>query len=60
MAGALNIQLGGCAFYDGVKHERPLFGSGPAPAASDLARGLKIYVRACAGLWIVIGAVGLA
>jgi len=31
MAGALRIRLGGPATYDGVLHERPVFGTGPAP-----------------------------
>ena len=47
MAGALGVRLGGPTAYDGVVHERPVFGSGPAPGVSDLTRGLRLYVIAC-------------
>lgn len=53
MAGALCIQIGGPAAYDGVIHERPEFGSGPQPNAPDLARSLRIYIRACGLLWLI-------
>jgi adenosylcobinamide-phosphate synthase len=53
MAGALNVRLGGAATYDGVVHERPVFGVGPAPGADDLARGLRLYVVACGMLWMM-------
>lgn len=53
MAGALRIQLGGPAAYDGVVHERPSFGTGAAPTCDDLARGLRVYVVACGLLWIL-------
>jgi adenosylcobinamide-phosphate synthase len=53
MAGALRIQLGGPAAYDGVLHERPVFGSGTSPGVGDLARGLRIYLVACALLWLL-------
>jgi len=59
MAGALGRTLGGPARYEGVVVERPRFGSGPAPAASDLVRGQQLYVVACAGLWILLAAGGL-
>jgi adenosylcobinamide-phosphate synthase len=58
MAGALNIRLGGPATYDGVLHERPVFGAGQAPAAGELARGLRIYVIACGLLWLLVALVG--
>src|SRR5262245_54366782 len=48
MAGALRVQLGGPATYDGVAHDRPRFGDGPRPTAHDLRRGLRHYVWACA------------
>ncbi|HKS59010.1 MAG TPA: adenosylcobinamide-phosphate synthase CbiB [Steroidobacteraceae bacterium] len=51
MAGALRVQLGGAATYEGVLHERPEFGSGRHPDAGDLQRALRIYVGACALLW---------
>lgn len=50
MAGALGVQLGGAASYDGVPHHRPTFGDGPSPSALDLRRGLRLYLRACAVL----------
>ena len=53
MAGALRIRIGGAASYDGVLIERPEFGNGPCAAASDLAKGLRIYTRACALLWLI-------
>ncbi|HKU14278.1 MAG TPA: adenosylcobinamide-phosphate synthase CbiB [Steroidobacteraceae bacterium] len=51
MAGALRVELGGAATYDGVLHDRPQFGAGRRPDSSDLARALRIYVAACALLW---------
>ncbi|HEY7638721.1 MAG TPA: adenosylcobinamide-phosphate synthase CbiB [Steroidobacteraceae bacterium] len=51
MAGALRVQLGGAATYDGVLHERPTFGDGRAPDAADLSRALQIYLESCALLW---------
>jgi adenosylcobinamide-phosphate synthase len=60
MAGALGIRLGGPATYDGVLHQRPVFGTGPAPRVAELARGLRIYVVACGLLWLAIGIVGVA
>jgi len=53
MAGALGVRLGGPATYDGVLHERPVFGTGPAPGVADLGRGLRIYVIACGLLWLL-------
>jgi adenosylcobinamide-phosphate synthase len=54
MAGALGVKLGGPARYDGERVERPSFGDGPEPQPADLARGLRLYRRAC-----VLLAVGL-
>ena len=51
MAGALGVELGGAATYEGVKHERPLFGSGRRPESADLGRALQIYLEACGVLW---------
>jgi adenosylcobinamide-phosphate synthase len=59
MAGALGVRLGGPAVYDGVPHARPVFGQGEFPTPADLARGLRIYVHACALMWLLIAAVGL-
>lgn len=59
MAGALHVQLGGPAAYDGVVHGRPIFGAGPAPGAGDLRRGLMFYLGACWVMWFVLLIVGL-
>lgn len=58
MAGALGIRLGGPAAYDGVLHERPVFGAGASPSVDDLARGLRIYILACGLLWLLAAAGG--
>ena len=39
--------------------ERPVFGDGPAPAAEDLERGLALYRRACALLWLIPLTIGV-
>lgn len=51
MAGALGVELGGPVTYEGVMHERPVFGAGRRPEAGDLRRALQIYLEACALLW---------
>jgi adenosylcobinamide-phosphate synthase len=48
MSGALGVELGGAATYEGVTHERPLFGAGRRPESADLGRALQIYLEACA------------
>lgn len=60
MAGALGVQLGGPASYDGVPHDRPTFGDGPRPSPLDLHRGLGLYLRACAILAAALVLGGLA
>ena len=60
MAGALGRRLGGPARYDGALVERPGFGDGPAPEAADLRRGLRLYLAACALLWILTAVGALA
>ncbi|PXA90437.1 cobalamin biosynthesis protein CobD [Caulobacter sp. D4A] len=54
MAGALGVKLGGAARYDGETTERPSFGDGRAPDLTDLRRGLRIYRRSCALLWLLV------
>jgi adenosylcobinamide-phosphate synthase len=62
MAGALGVELGGPASYEGVMHDRPLFGTGRRPDSTDLARAMQIYLEACALLWALAlaSAVGVA
>ncbi len=60
MAGALGVRLGGPAWYDGEVSNRPLLGQGRAPDAADLARALKVYLVACAILWLMLLAGGFA
>ncbi|MBA4010655.1 MAG: cobalamin biosynthesis protein CobD [Phenylobacterium sp.] len=60
MAGALGVQLGGPASYDGVAHDRPTFGEGPRLSPLDLRRGLGLYLRACAILAVALALGGLA
>lgn len=52
MAGALMIQLGGPCRYDGLWHDRPVFGTGSAARMRHLQEGLRIYRKACALLWV--------
>jgi adenosylcobinamide-phosphate synthase len=60
MAGALGLSLGGPARYDGVLVARPSFGDGSAAQPRDLARGLRLFVRACGLLWILAALGALA
>jgi adenosylcobinamide-phosphate synthase len=56
LAGALGVSLGGPTSYDGIVHERPVFGSGERPGLVDLGRGLRVYAVACLLLWVLVGA----
>lgn len=60
MAGALGVRLGGAAWYDGERSERPVFGNGREATAEDLSRALRIYLVACAVLWLLLALGGLA
>ncbi|QTD56764.1 adenosylcobinamide-phosphate synthase CbiB [Parasphingorhabdus cellanae] len=57
MAGALHVQMGGGAFYDGEWIERQALGDGPRPQVQQLSGALAIYIRACLLLWIITGAI---
>jgi adenosylcobinamide-phosphate synthase len=58
MAGALGLRLAGPVSYDGEAHAKPWIGNGRTDAgATDIARALALYLRACALLWLVAGAV---
>ena len=56
MAGALGVQLGGGAAYDGEWIARANLGDGERPHVTDLQCALNIYRRACLGLWMIAGA----
>jgi len=45
MAGALEVQLGGMNFYDGLRHEHPKMGDGSkAPMPHDIGLAIRIMV----------------
>lgn len=52
-AGALGVQLGGAAVYDGVTELRPPLGSGPDARADDILRAWRL-VRRTTLLWVCI------
>jgi adenosylcobinamide-phosphate synthase len=52
-AGALGVQLGGAAVYDGVTELRPPLGNGPAARADDVARAWRLVWRTTL-LWTVL------
>ena len=62
-AGALGVQLGGAAVYDGVTEERPALGVGPDACADDILRAWRLVLRttllwviaACAALFVLDG-----
>ncbi len=60
MAGALGVQLGGAAVYEGVAHARAELGRGPRPTAADLRRGIALYGRACILVAVLLLAGGFA
>lgn len=55
-AGALQLQLGGAARYEGEWHQRPPLGCGAAPVAADIERALRL-VRRGVLLWVAVTAV---
>jgi adenosylcobinamide-phosphate synthase len=58
MAGVLGLRLAGPVVYDGNAHAKPWIGQGRSEAsAADIRRGLRVYRRACALLWIVAGGI---
>jgi len=52
-AGALGVQLGGAAPYDGVWESRPDLGEGDLPDANAIRRSLAL-VRRSVVLWLVV------
>lgn len=55
MAGALSVELGGGAFYDGDWIARATLGECARPGTGDLRRAMRIYLRACLLLWLGVG-----
>lgn len=52
-AGALGLQLGGAASYDGEIEQRPPLGAGAPAAAADIARAWQL-VRNTTWLWMAV------
>lgn len=57
-AGALGVQLGGAAVYDGVTETRPPLGNGPEPGADDILRAWRLVWRTTL-LWVVVAGAAL-
>ncbi|HZG33507.1 MAG TPA: adenosylcobinamide-phosphate synthase CbiB [Sphingopyxis sp.] len=56
MAGALGVRLAGPIAYDGVMHAKDWIGDGrEVAAAPDIRRALRVYLGACALLWLIAG-----
>jgi adenosylcobinamide-phosphate synthase len=58
-AGALGLQLGGAACYDGRIEQRPPLGCGRAPCAADIARASGL-VRRSVMLWLCVTIISMA
>ena len=57
MAGALRLRLAGPIAYDGVRHDKPWIGAkGRDARPHDVARALRLYLRACLLLWLATAA----
>jgi len=50
-AGALGIELGGAAIYDGELEQRPPLGLGVAAGGADIARAWQLVARTTS-LWL--------
>jgi adenosylcobinamide-phosphate synthase len=51
MAASLSVRLCGPRFYDGERADEPWLNEGARdPLAGDIALGLRLYIRAMAGL----------
>jgi adenosylcobinamide-phosphate synthase len=58
-AGALNIELGGCATYHGKLRNKPILGVGRIATPSDILAALNL-LRQATFLWVVLlGALAL-
>lgn len=56
-AGALEVSLGGPAFYHGALKERPALGIGRLPDKADIRRAMRLVSRGI-WLWVVIALAG--
>ena len=52
-AGSLQVSVGGDAIYAGERHQRPVFGTGPAPQTRDILRAMGL-VRNTLFLWLTL------
>jgi adenosylcobinamide-phosphate synthase len=52
-AGALNVQLGGAARYQGEWHQRPILGMGDKPVGNDISRALALVSHGVF-LWLAL------
>jgi adenosylcobinamide-phosphate synthase len=60
MAGALALTLGGTNTYDGIPHPCATLGDGTREATpAHLRRALRLYLTACALLWLILAATAL-
>ena len=58
LAGVLGVALAGPVAYDGVSHDKPWINrEGRAAMAADVKSGLRVYLAACALLWLIAGGV---
>jgi adenosylcobinamide-phosphate synthase len=57
-AGALGVQLGGAAVYDGVTEARPALGTGPDAGADDIVRAWRLVWRTTL-LWVIVACAAL-
>nr|WP_267869696.1 adenosylcobinamide-phosphate synthase CbiB [Massilia agrisoli] len=53
-AGALGVELGGSATYDGVLEQRPVLGDGRTPTADDIVRAWRLVLGTTL-LWLGFG-----
>ncbi len=52
-AGALQLQLGGAAVYQGVRKQRPPLGTGRVPGTEDIRRSIRFVDRALL-VWLTV------
>jgi adenosylcobinamide-phosphate synthase len=60
MAGALGVRLAGPISYDGEMRDKLWIGDGRSADRAALARALRIYLRACGVMWLVVLVLGIA